>query len=167
MGNGRFPRGHMAALAVWLAIFAGVYAFMDARLKPTVATLSPAGQARGEIEIPRSRDGHYYVQGSINGQPLVFMVDTGASMVSVGAASARAAGLPRGAPGEFVTAGGNVRGEIVPNQTVEAGGIRVGPLSVAVGVGGDVALLGQNFLRHVDVLQSGDRMLLRLRSAPQ
>jgi len=159
----RIP-GHLIALAVWLLLFALVYAFMDVRLKPTVATASPAASARGEIEIPRSRDGHYYVDGRINGVPVVFMVDTGATLVSVGADFARAARLPRGAAGEFVTAGGTIAGEIVRGQTVEAGGIRVGPLAIAVGPGTDVALLGQNFLRRVEVIQSHDRMLLRLKA---
>jgi aspartyl protease family protein len=166
MGTGRFPSGHLTALAIWLAIFAAVYAFMDSRLKPTVATATTTELARGEIVIPRSRDGHYYLRGSINGTPLVFMVDTGASLVSVSAELARKAALPRGAPGQFATAGGEVQGEIVPGQSIEAGGIRVAPLSVAVGFSGDVALLGQNFLRRVDVLQSDDRMVLRLRTSP-
>lgn len=166
MATRRFPGGHLAALAIWLAIFAGVYAFMDARLKPTVATASTADLARGEIVIQRSRDGHYYLRGSINGAATVFMVDTGASLVSVGVKLARDAGLPRGAPGQFATAGGEVQGEIVTGQSVEAGGIRIAPLSIAVGFAGDVALLGQNFLRRVDVLQSDDRMVLRLKASP-
>jgi aspartyl protease family protein len=166
MGIRRFPSGHLLALAIWLALFVAVYLFMDSRIKPTVATASTAELAKGEIVIPRSHDGHYYLKGSINGTPLVFMVDTGATLVSVGTQVADAARLPRGEPGQFATAGGEVSGEVVSGQTVEAGGIRVGPLSIAVGFPGDVALLGQNFLRHVDVTQSDDRMILRLKTSP-
>lgn len=160
----------MAALAVWVAICAAIYAVIDARLKPTVAMASKAEMARGEVLIPRSRDGHYYVKGSINGTPVTFMVDTGASTVSVGADFARRAGLPRGEPARFNTAGGVIEGEMVANQTVEAGGIRVTSLRVGVGMrmsAGDPALLGQNFLRYVDVIQSADRMVLRMKSATQ
>jgi aspartyl protease family protein len=166
MGTRRLPSGHLMALVIWLVIFGGVYLFMDSRIKPTVATASTADLAKGEIVIPRSHDGHYYLRGSINGTPTVFMVDTGASLVSVGSKLAREAGLPRGEAGQFATAGGTVQGEIVAGQTVDAGGIRVRPISVAVGFAGSVALLGQNFLRHVDVLQSDDRMVLRLKTSP-
>lgn len=59
---------------------------------------------------------------------------------------------------------------MVANQTVEAGGIRVTSLRVGVGlrmIAKDPALLGQNFLRYVDVIQSADRMVLRMKSAAQ
>ncbi|MBI4757041.1 MAG: clan AA aspartic protease [Betaproteobacteria bacterium] len=159
-----FPKGHMAALLIWLALSAAAYTYFDARQKPTVATARERG--RGEVVIPRSRDGHYYVQGAINAQPVTFLVDTGASSVSVGVATARAAGLPQGAVAHFQTAGGDVPGEMVTGATVEAGGIEVRGLSVGVipALDGEVpALLGQNFLRRVEVVQSGDRMVLRVR----
>jgi aspartyl protease family protein len=161
MSGSRLPLGHITALAVWIAIFGAIYLYFDARQKPTIAVAS-ADLAGGEVTIPRSRDGHYYVRGSINGHPVDFMVDTGASMVSIGRDIARSAGLPSGMPASFSTANGTVMGEIVSGQTVEAGGIVVRGLSVGVGVVGDMALLGQNFLRRVDVLQSGDKMVLRI-----
>ncbi|MGH8684378.1 MAG: retroviral-like aspartic protease family protein, partial [Nitrosospira sp.] len=73
-------------------------------------------------------------------------------------------GLPGGMPASFSTANGTVMGEIVSGQTIEAGGIVVKGLSVGVGMAGDMALLGQNFLRRVDVLQSDDKMVLRVRT---
>ncbi len=161
--SSRFPWGHIGALAIWITISVAIYLYFDARQKPTIAV---AGEelASGEIMIPRSRDGHYYVRGKINGHPVDFMVDTGASTVSISRGVARNAHLARGMPATFHTANGAVRGEIVSGQTIEAGGIVIEGLSVGVGVQGDIALLGQNFLRKVDVLQSGDKMLLRVRT---
>jgi aspartyl protease family protein len=92
-----------------------------------------------------------------------FMVDTGATTVSISRTVARKANLPAGIPASFSTAGGTVAGEIVPGQTVEAGGIVVEGLSLGVGIDGDIGLLGQNFLRYVDVLQLEDKMILRVR----
>ena len=52
---------------------------------------------------------------------------------------------------------------MVNDQTIEAGGIVVSGLQISVGLPGDMALLGQNFLRNIDVIQSNDTMTLRLR----
>jgi aspartyl protease family protein len=157
------PWGHIAALVIWTAISGATYLYFDARQKPTIAIAS-VKLASGEIVIPRSQDGHYYVRGAINGHPVDFMVDTGASTVSISLDIARSVGLPRGMPANFLTAGGAIMGEIVSSQTIEAGGIIVEDLSVGVGTLGDMALLGQNFLRRVDVLQSDDKMVLRIRT---
>jgi aspartyl protease family protein len=160
----RFPWGHVTALILWILIFAAVYLYFDSRLQPSVATVSDLAQ--GEIRIPRSRDGHYYVAGMVNGHPLTFVVDTGASAVTVSAGFARQAGMPGGVPTRFSTAGGVVTGETVPDQVVVAGGIRVSGLRVAVSSQMErhaPALLGQNFLRKIDVIQSGDQMVLRLK----
>lgn len=167
MSAGRFPWGHITALVLWLILFGAMYWFLDAKMQPQVATVTSLDMARGEIVIQRSRDGHYYVGGSINGRPLTFMVDTGASTVVVSADLAAKISLTRGAPTPFKTAGGMVWGEMVPDQTIEAGGLQLKGLRVGV-VGQmdkrDYALLGQNFLRHIDVIQSGDQMILRVKS---
>ncbi|MEO7320421.1 MAG: retropepsin-like aspartic protease [Nitrosospira sp.] len=79
------------------------------------------------------------MRGKINGHPMDFMVDTGASTVSISRDIALNAHLPRGMPATFLTANGPVRGEIVSGQTIEAGGIVVEGLSVGIGVQGNVA----------------------------
>jgi len=159
----RIPWGHISVLVVWIIVFSVVYLYFNERQVPKVAEVK-GNLTRGEIVIPRSLDGHYYVRGAINGYPIDFMVDTGASIVSISNKISQAANLPSGAPANFSTAGGVVRGEIVSGQTIEAGGIAVNGLSVSVGIQGEIALLGQNFLRRVDVIQSNDRMILRVRA---
>ncbi|MDP2827548.1 MAG: TIGR02281 family clan AA aspartic protease [Sulfuricellaceae bacterium] len=156
-----FPSGHITALIIWVVVFAAIYLYFDARQNPGVAIAIES--TRGEVQIPRSRDGHYYVKGAINGHSVTFMVDTGASTVSIDQDTAQAANLPHGAPSRFETAGGAIIGEIVADQAVVAGGIAVEGLSIAVGTHGKIALLGQNFLRKVEMLQSSDTMTLRVK----
>jgi aspartyl protease family protein len=150
------------ALIIWITIFSATYLYFNAKLEPRIR-VAKQSQVSGEVAIPRSWDGHYYIQGSINGYPVIFMVDTGATFVSLGSEIARRAQLPKGRPANFTTAGGIIQGEMVSDQTVEAGGIVVSSLQISVGLPGDMALLGQNFLRNIDVFQSNDTMTLRLR----
>lgn len=154
--------GHINALVIWITVFSVAYLFFDMRQEPKVAVVK-SGMTQGEVVLPRSLDGHYYVRGSINGHPIDFMVDTGASVVSVSKEFSSIANLPKGAPANFSTAGGIISGEIIPGQVVVAGGISVAGLNVSVGIQGSMALLGQNFLRRVDVIQSNDRMILKVR----
>jgi len=151
--NLHWPAGVLALI--------GVVFFAADRLTrtPTVVHAVP-GQV---IEIPAARDGHYYVEGSVNGVPIRFMIDTGATYVSVSGRFAASARLPEGVKGYFSTANGSVEGRIVKDQVVEAEGFKVSGLSVAVTpLGSKQGLLGQNFLKRFEVSQSQGVMTLRL-----
>jgi aspartyl protease family protein len=155
-----FLRTHLRILLVWLCVMAVLYVAADRYLKPTPLVIT----ASGELVIQRARDGHFRAPGSVNGRPVNFMVDTGASLVVVSEAFARQAGLPAGEPTTFSTANGNMPGHTVRNVPVSVGPIDVSGIRVGVGLLGlapDEALLGQNFLSRFEVLISNDRMILR------
>ncbi len=156
-------KGLISVLIIWITVFVIVYLYFETRLDSKVVVAN-ASLEHGEVLIPRSRDGHYYVQGAINGYPVKFLVDTGASVVSISKEIAQRANLPTGRSANFTTAAGIIKGEMVYDQTIDVGGIIVGGLQVSVGLHGDVALLGQNFLRKIDVIQTNDRMILRVRA---
>lgn len=143
----------------------GVVFFAADQLTRTPTVVHAVTDGRHEIAIPAARDGHYYLEGAVNGAPIRFLIDTGATYVSVGEAFARKARLPEGVTGYFSTANGTVEGKIVKDQVVEAEGFKVSGLSVAVTpLGGKRGLLGQNFLRRFEVSQSAG--VMRLRQAP-
>jgi aspartyl protease family protein len=150
--------------ALWIAILAAGFWISQRLLAPPAVSI--VAQGGTEIVIPAARNGHFYVEGSVGGVPLLFMVDTGATYVSVDAKFALRAGLPEGSRGYFNTANGAVTGRVVKGQTVRVQLFEVDGLSVAVmpDAGGD-GLLGQNFLRHFDVSQSAGVMRLRARRA--
>jgi aspartyl protease family protein len=154
----RFP-----AYLAWITIAVALYFYFDGKLRPRAERVTLADGAR-EIVIARALDGHHYVEGEINGYPITFVVDTGASVVSINVEAARKAGLPEGRAATFGTAAGSAQGSIVARQRVTAGGVSVDDLSVAVIPGlSEYGLLGQNFLRHMDVIQSGEKLTLRAR----
>lgn len=141
----------------------GVVFFAADRLTRTPTVVHAVTDGSQEISIPAARDGHYYLEGSINGVPLNFMIDTGATYVSVSEKFAASARLPLGITGYFSTANGTVEGKIVKDQDVAAEGFRVSGLSVAVTpLRGKTALLGQNFLKRFDISQADGVMRLRL-----
>jgi aspartyl protease family protein len=152
--------------AVWIAILAAGFWVSQRLLAPPPVSVTAHGAA--EIVIPAARNGHFYIDGSINGVSLQFMVDTGATYVAVDAGFARRAGMPEGSPGYFNTANGAVAGRVVKQQRVRVQSFEVDGLTVAVmpDAGAD-GLLGQNFLRHFDVTQSSGVMRLRAREAAQ
>ncbi len=153
---------HYLAGLVWAIVLGILYVVIDSQIKPKVAIAT--GNA-AEVVIPRSRDGHFYVAGQINGQPVTFMVDTGASTVAVSDTVGRRIGLPAGKSVVIGTAGGSTRGVEVTGQTVALGGIVVNDARIVVlpQMPGE-ALLGQNVLRHLEVVQSTERMVLRAKA---
>ena len=71
----------------------GVVFFAADRLTRTPTVVHTQSGGRAELQIPAARDGHYYLKGEIHGEPLTFMVDTGATSVAMGQAEAERLGI--------------------------------------------------------------------------
>lgn len=116
-----------------------------------------------ELVLKRSRDGHYVFPGTINGRPVSFLLDTGATLVSVPAHLARDLGLEAGPPMQAVTANGTVttwatRVDALAFGPFEVRGV---PASLNPGMAGDQVLLGMSVLKHLEFTQRGDTLVLR------
>lgn len=151
---------------VWLAVAAALYggfSWLDARERQH---LQPYAGENGELVIPRHPDGHFYVSGEVNRVPVLFLVDTGASAVSVSDAQARQAQLPRGQTVTLRTANGERQGQRIHGIPVRAGHLAWNDTTVITGLdlsGSQKALLGQSFLRHFDIELRQREMVLRPR----
>jgi aspartyl protease family protein len=136
---------------------------MNHFMKPKAAVVT----ATGDLRIKRALDGHFHVPGTINGQPILFLVDTGATHVSVSEAFAQSANLQGGELGQSHTANGVISVRNVRDTTVAIGHASVSGLTVSVGLRGeksDQGLLGQNFLSKFDVSMNNQEMILKPRS---
>ena len=152
--------GPLAMVVFWLVIMGAVYGGIKMVMQPREITVSMAG----EMTIPRARDGHFYVSGTVAGQPVMFLVDTGASLVTVSKEFAEVAGLAAGTPTRFHTANGVIDGRVVADVPVSIGPAAVSGVKVAVGLvgtGRDKALLGQSFLSRFQITLTRDDMILR------
>lgn len=144
----------------WLGALGVMYVAMDRYLQPSEAVVL----SNGGLQLQRQRDGHFYADGNINGQPVRFMVDTGASSIAVTDALAQRAGLEGGQMVQFQTANGPRMGRLVRAQNIQVGPLQVRNLTVGTGYTGrsaQDALLGQNFLRQFQVSIQGDVLELR------
>jgi aspartyl protease family protein len=158
----RLRWGPTGIVVVWLLIMGALYLAMEQYLKPKPVTIT----ADGTLVIAQSRDGHFYAQGTVAGKSAQFLVDTGASLVTVSNEFANQAGLHGGVSTVFKTANGDLPGRILADVPVTVGPIHVSGVRVGVGlVGGetDMALLGQSFLKHFEVNLSGRQMTLKPR----
>lgn len=158
--------GALTIAVVWLAVATVLYGVFDRIEQNRQASLKPYALSSGDLVIPRQRDGHFHVDGEVNHQPVRFLVDTGASHVSVSQTLADQAGLPSGQSITLHTANGQRTGQLVRSVPVRAGHLVLNDASVTVGLSGHLpeqALLGQNFLKHFDVEIRRDEMVLRQR----
>jgi aspartyl protease family protein len=118
-----------------------------------------------ETVIDRGDNGHFTTVAEVNGEPIRFVVDTGATTVALTQEDARRAGVSFDS-GRFEVIGkgasGDVRGQDVLLRDVVLEGKRVDDVHAVVLDGLGVSLLGQNYLRHLDTVSiSGDRMTLK------
>ena len=96
------------------------------------------------------------------GKKVDFLVDTGASDVSIPASVANGLGLVRGTPFYVHTANGTITVYRTRLDSVTLGSIRLENLngSINPNMGGDSVLLGMEFLKRLDFTQSGKELTL-------
>src|SRR5712691_8842389 len=108
--------------------------------------------------------GHFVVDGQINGGAVRFLVDTGATAISLSSADATRLGIDyrKGQPGLMGTANGTVAAYRVKLDTVRVGDIVVNNVDAAVLEGNQMpfALLGMSFLNRMEMKRDGQTMVL-------
>ncbi len=116
-----------------------------------------------EVRLVQNNRGHYYASGRINGKPVVFLLDTGASGVSIPAALAARLGLKKG-PGVLIsTANG-----LATAYSTRVGKLELGPI-VITNLRGTInpnvrykeVLLGMSVLKNLEIIQRGKQLTIR------
>ena len=152
----REPAAKLITMALtWVAIFGAgfiLFTFRDdfgwvaQRLKAE-AVGTPVQEGR-ETRIPMAIDGHFWVQGQLNGQKVKFLVDSGATMTTIDRETAMRAGVavsPR--RDQFVRTGnGIIRVASGRADELEIGGITRNDVGVQIADNDDLNVLGMNFL---------------------
>jgi aspartyl protease family protein len=110
--------------------------------------------------------GHYAADGSVNGSPVRFIVDTGATMVALPGSDAERLGIDyrSGPAGMAQTASGTALVYRIKLDVVRIGGIELnGVDAVVIEKGLTTALLGMSFLNRVEMKHDGGRLTMTRR----
>jgi aspartyl protease family protein len=132
--------------------------------RPNPGTVSPTAPLT-ELRIERRLDGHFYVDGLVNGEETRFLVDTGATHVALTVEDAKQIGLAVNPDAfDYVAqgAGGPVRGQVLMLDRVSVGGRVVSNAHAMVLEGLEVSLLGQSVLTQLGTLEmTSERLIVR------
>ena len=139
----------------WVAIFAAGFILLTFRDNFTwvgqrieAEALGTPVQQGNETRIPMALDGHFWVDGRVNGVRMKFLVDSGATMTTIDLQSAERAGVQMSRQrDQFVRTGnGIIRVRSGQAQTLSIGGIERKDVGVQIADNDDLNVLGMNFL---------------------
>ena len=153
---------------MWVGIFVFLALFfsevLDKQNNPnqSINTSVISGDIK-ELVLQRNRQGHYVANGLINSQPVVFMLDTGATSVSIPQEIANRLNLKRGPEGISQTANGSVVTYFTRLDSISLGDISLNDVSGSINPGykSNEILLGMSFLKHLEFTQRGNTLTLR------
>ena len=116
-----------------------------------------------EVVLLRNPSGHYVSSGKINGVDVTYLLDTGATGISIPEHIADHIGLKRGVRFTVSTANGDADAYSTKLDSVELGNIALYDLhgSINPNVEYDEILLGMRFLKHLEFTQRGRTLILR------
>ncbi len=116
-----------------------------------------------EVKLQRNRSGHYVANGTINGQPVVFFLDTGATIVSIPDHLGARLNLQRGQAMLASTANGTITTYSTTLNNIALGDIELHNVRANLNpqMRDDEILLGMSFLKDLEFTQRGDTLILR------
>lgn len=122
-------------------------------------SIAGRGAAAQMATLYANNAGHFFGEGYINGFPIKFLVDTGATSIAISGKEARRLGLRYldGDSGLVQTAGGNVKAYRVSLNTVKIGGIVMHQVEAVVleGNSPEIALFGMSALNRMQMERDG------------
>ena len=152
--------GWILGLLLIVAVFTKI---LDHQANPnrSVATLQTGGYA--EITLERSRNGHYVFDGKINQRTVTFLVDTGATITAIPGEMQKELGLERGPGSPVSTANGVTTAYLTRLDQLQVGEIEFNDVNATLipGMGTNEILLGMNVLKHFELVQRGDQLIIR------
>lgn len=156
----------MLVLAWGAALLLATRFFADweqSRFNPNREPVSVVQGGQIEVHLESNIQGHFVADGLINGQPVTFLLDTGATDVAIPAELAEALDLARGAPVRLQTANGQTTGYRTVLDSLALGDIVLQDVRalIAPGFGGDQVLLGMSALKQLEFTQRAGTLVLR------
>ncbi len=136
----------------------------QARLAMGQANIAGGGSTAPTVVLNADSRGHFFTDAQVNGRPIRFVVDTGATLIAIPAAEAQRLSLDyrKGDRVTLNTANGPAPAYRVRLDTVRVGDVTVNGVDAVVLEGGPlpVSLLGMSFLNRMEMKRAGQTMTL-------
>ncbi|GJM05060.1 MAG: aspartyl protease [marine bacterium B5-7] len=160
LGRGMTVLGWIVVLGILSVYFSR---FLDQQNNPNEVLSSTQTHDYTQVQLQRNRYGHYVASGMINNMKVVFILDTGATDISVPEKIAKKLRLKPGIKVPVHTANGQVDVYASTLNSVSLGKIELNNISANINpyMQGEEVLLGMSFLKHLDFSQQGDQLLIR------
>lgn len=160
MGQGMYVAAWIFAIALLTTFFSGVE---EKKYNPNQEPTARSVNGATEVVLKQNRQGHYVTTGTINGKEVLFLLDTGATDVSVPEHIAKQVDMQKGRSIKMSTANGIVTAyqswiaEVgIDNLIIKDVDANINPA-----VKDDFILLGMSALKKVEFTQHGDTLTLR------
>jgi aspartyl protease family protein len=159
--------GMMFTTAGWIlgfSLLALVFGkILDQQNNPNQSIATVQGAGSQEIVLLRNRNGHYVFDGEINRHKVTFLVDTGATTTAIPAHLQQTLGLKAGAATSVSTANGVTTAYLTRLDQLALGDIELHDVKASIiqGMAVDEVLLGMNVLKHFELIQRGNHLIIR------
>ena len=159
--------GMMFTAAAWILGFfllALVFSkILDRQNNPNQSVSTLQTNEFQEVVLTRNRSGHYRFDGEVNRQKVTFLVDTGATVTAIPGRLHQALGLQKGPATSVSTANGVATAYLTRLDQLSIGEIELFDVNASIipGMGVSEILLGMNVLKHFELVQRGDQLIIR------
>ncbi len=160
LGSGMTILGWIVVLGILTLYFSR---FLEHQNNPNQDVSSSQTKQYKQVQLQRNRYGHYVATGKINNKATVFILDTGATDISIPEKVAHKLRLKSGLRIPVHTANGQIDVYATTLEHVSLGAIELSNVSANINpyIEGEEVLLGMSFLKHLDFSQQGDQLLIR------
>jgi len=159
MGKGMLAIAMIVSLGLLTMMFQGA---IEKQANPNQKVKSKTN-ATGQVEVilKRNRAGHYVSAGTINGNEVVFLLDTGATNVAIGETTARKLALKPGRAVQVSTANGITTGHQTMIDHLSIGQIILYNVRAIITPNLSEILLGMSALKQIEFTQKGNTLVLK------
>ena len=152
--------GWAIGILLVVAVFSKI---LDNQNNPNQSVSTLQTDEFSELVLSRNRQGHYVFDGEINHRKVTFLVDTGATTTAIPGDLERDLGLSRGPSTSVSTANGVTTAYLTRLEQLAIGKIEFYDVGASIipGMELDEVLLGMNILRHFELVQRDDELIIR------
>ncbi len=160
LGKGMTVLGWIVVLGILTVYFSR---YLDQQNNPNKALSTSQTDDYKQVQLQRNRYGHYLANGMINSTEVVFLLDTGATDITIPEKIAQKLRLKAGIKIPVQTANGQTVVYATTLDSVSIGEIELHGVNANINpyMQGEEVLLGMSFLRHLDFAQQGEQLLIR------